>query len=109
MDYDSDSSDIYAEYTDEIIKELKEDSMLRSVCLFKEYISREPEFSSINNISSYEILNMFLNPKKTKSRNSLYKHQIDAFQDLTNSIFNEIYSDEYYNRVAEQIISRVCV
>ena len=109
MDYDSDVTDTYAEYADEIIKELKEDSMLRSVYLFKEYISHEPEFSSIHNISSHEILSMFLNPKKTKSRNSLSNHQIDAFQDLTSSLFNEIYIDEYYNRVAEQIISRVCV
>lgn len=109
MDYDSDSSDTYAEYTDEIIKELKENSMLRSVYLFKEYISHEPEFSSINNISSYEILNMFLNPKKTKARNTLSKQQIDMFQDLTNSLFNETYPNEYYNRVAEQIINRLCV
>lgn len=109
MDYDSDCSDTYAELSDEIVAELKENSQLASISLFKESISKEPEFTGINNISSYEILTIFSNPKKTRAKSNLTVYQLELFKDICNEIFNSIYPDEYYNRVSEQIFSRIYV
>lgn len=109
MDYDSDCSDTYAELSDEIVAELRQNSQLASISLFKESISNEPEFTGINNISSYEILTIFSNPKKTHAKSNLTEYQLELFQDICNEIFNKIYPDEYYNRVSEQIFSRIYV
>lgn len=109
MDYDSDCSDTYAEFSDEILAELKEESQLASISLFKKCISKEPEFTGINNISSYEILTIFSNPKKTRAKSSLTEYQLELFKDICNEIFDKIYTAEYYNRVSEQIFSRIYV
>lgn len=109
MDYDSDCPDTYAELSDEIVAELGQNSKLTSISLFKESISKEPEFTGINNISSYELLTIFSNPKKTHAKSNLTGYQLELFQDICNEIFNKIYPDEYYNRVSEQIFSKIYV
>lgn len=109
MDYDSDCSDTYAEFSDEIVAELKQNSQLVSISLFKECISKEPEFIGINNISSCDLLYILLNPKKTNAKIKISKYQLELFQDICNEIFDKIYPDEYYNRVSEQIFSRIYV
>ena len=65
MDYDSDNSDTYADFSDEIFEELKENSQLNSIAKFKEHIAHEPEFYGIRNISSFELLEIFKSPSKT--------------------------------------------
>jgi len=109
MDYDSDCSDTYVELSEEIFAELKQNSQLISISLFKDYISRESEFTGINNISSYEILTIFSTPKKTCATSNLTDYQLELFQDVCNEIFDKVYPDEYYNRVSEQIFSRIYV
>lgn len=109
MDYDSDCSDTYAEFSDEILGELKQDYQLASISLFKKYISKEPVFTGIDNISSYELLTIFANPKKTRATSKLTDSQLELFQDICNEIFDNIYPDEYYNRISEQIFSRIYV
>ena len=74
MHYDSDCPDTYAELSDEIVTELGQNSQLASISLFKEYISKEPEFTGINNISSYKILTIFSNPKKTHAKSKLTEY-----------------------------------
>tara|TARA_B100001758_G_scaffold53652_2_gene44043 strand:- start:1791 stop:2141 length:351 start_codon:yes stop_codon:yes gene_type:complete len=109
MDYDSDCSETYAEFSDEILSELTENSQLESIFLFKESISNEPEFTGINNISSYEILTIFKNPKKTKAKSNLTQYQLELFKNICYEIFDNVYPDEYYNRVSEQIFSKIYV
>ena len=109
MDYNSDASDTRAEITWEIFSKLKESSQLESVCLFKDYIIDEPEFVGINAISSRKLLDILYNPKRTKSKIYLSDYQLELFQDLSLTLFNRIYSDEYYNRVCDQIFSIVYV
>lgn len=109
MDSDGDSSDTYAELSDEILAELKENSRLESISLFKETISKEPEFIAINNISSYELFNIFSNPKKSRAKSNLSDFQLDLFHDICFTIFGRGYTDEYYNRISEQIFSRIYV
>lgn len=109
MDYENDPLDEYAELSDKILAELKQDSQLVSISLFKETISKEPEFTGINDISSYEILTIFSSPKKSRAKSSLTYHQLELFQDICDEIFDRVYPDEYYNRVSEQILSRIYI
>ena len=109
MDYNSDTSDTRVGVTREIFSKLKESSQLESVCLFKEYIIDEPEFVGINAISSCKLLDILNNPKKIKPRICLSDYQLELFQDLSLTLFNKIYGNEYYNRVCEQIFSIIYV
>tara|TARA_Y100001963_G_C6760950_1_gene439447 strand:+ start:465 stop:794 length:330 start_codon:yes stop_codon:yes gene_type:complete len=103
MDYNSEDLDTRADITWEIFSKLKETSQLESVWLFKDYISKEPEFIGINAISSSKLLDILSNPKKIKSKIYLSEYQLELFRDLSLTLFNEIHADEYYNRVSEQI------
>lgn len=109
MDYDSDTYDDYAEISDEIIEEIKEDSQLKSISLFKNYISHEPEFTGIGNISSYELLQIFLNPQKTKKNSCISNYQLDLLKDLTITLFDKTYSDEYYDSVCDNIFKKIYI
>tara|TARA_B100000035_G_C21032170_1_gene569036 strand:+ start:1929 stop:2264 length:336 start_codon:yes stop_codon:yes gene_type:complete len=111
MDYDSDSdtSDTYAEVSDEILEELKLESQLRSICIFKEWISREPEFIGINNISSQELLDILSCSNIKKSKKSLTEYQLKLFKDLSVCLFDEIYDDQYYNNVYYKICQKVYI
>ena len=117
MDYDDEIYDDYAELSDEIIEEIKENSQLKSISLFKNYISHEPEFTGIANISSYELLQIFLNPKKTKtktktkikSNDCISNYQLDLLKDLTFTLFDKIYSDKYYDTVCDQIFKKIYI
>ena len=110
MDYDSDVSDTYAEFSDEILAELKENSQLVSVSLFKELISKEPEFTGINNISSFELLGIFSCPNNYISyKSNLSRYQLSLFRDLCFTLFDKIYSDEYYNIISKNVFSRIYI
>ena len=109
MDYNSDTSDTRVGVTWENFSKLKESSQLESVCLFKDYIIDEPEFVGINAISSCKLLDILYNPKKIKSKIYLSEYQLELFQDLSLTLFNKIYGNEYYNRVCEQIFSIIYV
>tara|TARA_Y100000992_G_scaffold64958_1_gene40043 strand:+ start:1287 stop:1616 length:330 start_codon:yes stop_codon:yes gene_type:complete len=107
MDYDSENCDDYAEIPDEILYELKENSDLKSVSLFKDYISKEPEFYGIHNISSFELLNMLKTPKNSRSKKQITNYQYELFDDLGTTIFGRSYPIEYYNRVFEKIYKKI--
>ena len=117
MDYDSGTYDDYAEISDEIIEEMEENSKLRSIFLFKEYISKEPEFTGIGYISSYDLLQIFQNPKKCKCKckckckpkSCISNYQLDLLKDLTMTLFNKIYSDQYYDTVCDHIFAKIYI
>jgi hypothetical protein len=109
MDYDSEEADTRAGVTREIFLHLKESSQIESVCLFKDYIINEPEFVGINAISSHKLLDILYNPRKIKTRIYLSEYQLELFKDLSLTLFNMIYSDEYYNDVANEIFSTIYV
>ena len=111
MDYDSDTYDEYAEFSDEIIEEMKENSQLKSISLFKDYISREPEFTGIGYISSYDLLQIFQNPKKCKRKpkSCISNYQLDLLKDLTSTLFGKIYSEKYYDTVCDQIFAKIYI
>ena len=113
MDYDSDTYDEYVEFSVEIIEEMKEDSQLKSISLFKDYISREPEFTGIGYISSYDLLQIFQNPKKCKCKckpkSCISNYQLDLLKDLTSTLFDKIYSEKYYDTVCDQIFAKIYI
>ena len=109
MDYDSDTYDDYAEFSDEIIKEINENSQLKSISLFKDYICREPEFTGIGYISSYDLLQIFQNPKKSKAKGCISNYQLDLLKDLTVTLFGKIYSEQYYDSVCDQIFAKIYI
>lgn len=109
MDYDSENSDDYAQYSDEILLENAEDSQLKSIGIFKNYISKEPEFCGIHSISSFEILEFFRNPLISGSKKHLTHYQYELFNELGNIITGRTYPMEYYNSVFEKIYNRIYV
>ena len=117
MDYDSDTYDDYADFSDEMIQEMKENTQLNSISLFKDYISREPEFTGIGYISSYDLLHIFQNPKKCKCKckckckpkSCISNYQLDLLKDLTITLFDKTYSDEYYDTVCDQIFKKIYI
>ena len=108
-DYDIETFDDYAEFSNEILFELQENSQLKSISLFKDYIRKEPEFYGICNISSFELLEMFKNPKNKKAKKQITCYQYELFDDLGITIFGQSYPLEYYNRVFEKIYHRIYV
>ena len=111
MDYNSDTHDDYADFSDEIIEEIKENSQLKSLSLFKDYICHEPEFTGIGYISSYDLLQIFQNPKKCKCKHKscISNYQLDLLKDLTLTLFSKIYTDHYYDTVCDQIFSKIYI
>ena len=107
MDYET--LDTRAEISEEILAELKFDSLLELIQMFKEYICKEPEFTNINAISSYQILDIFSHPKKTKAHFKLSSHQMELFQEICSLMYDKIFPEEYYNRVAEQILDKIYI
>ena len=109
MDYDNDTNEDYADISDDIIEEVIQNSQLESISLFKDYISREPEFTGINYISSYDILQIFLNPKKCKKNGCISNYQLDLLRDLTMTLFDKTYSENYYDTVCDNIFSKIYI
>lgn len=92
-DYDSDSNEIdsnlYKEYTPDILAEFEEDKKIAIVQFYKEKLSKEPEFIGINNISCGKILNIIENNNKN---HKLYKYSYKLNEDQY-YIFNNMYSE----------------
>lgn len=111
MDYDSDNSDTYADFSDEIFEELKENSQFASIAKFKEHIAHEPEFYGIRNISSFELLEIFKSPSKTRGSKKYYptEYQHELFEDICGTIFSKTFNNVYYNAVANQIFNKIYV
>jgi len=109
MDYDNDTNEDYADISDEMIQEMKENSQLKSISLFKDYISHEPEFTGIHYISSYDILEILLNPKKCKKNGCISNYQLDLLKDLTMILFDKTYSENYYDTVCDNIFSKIYI
>jgi len=111
MDYDSDNSETYADFSDEIIEELIENSQLISISKFKEHIAHEPEFYGIKNISSFELLEIFKSPTKSTGSKKYYmsEYQHELFEDICSTIFSKTFNNVYYNAVANQIFKKIYV
>lgn len=93
-DYDSDDNDsnLYKEYTADILAEFEEDKKIAVVQFYKEKLSKEPEFIGIKNISCGKILNIIENTNNLSARDlKLYKNINLSVEQYY--IFNDMYSE----------------
>jgi len=90
-DYDSEEidSNLYKEYTPDILAEFEEDKKIEVVQFYKEKLSKEPEFIGIKNISCGKILNIIENNNKNH-KNHKYCYKLNENQYY---IFNDMYSE----------------
>jgi len=59
-----------------------EDTNIEKVSKFKKLIAKEPEFSGINQVSDYRILQAFLNPRSNKYNRTFTKFQLGLISEL---------------------------
>lgn len=96
-----------AEFDQETLDFLEEERKLKVISNFKDFISKEPEFYGINNISSFEILNII---NTTTSNNNNYDYpewQINFIDDMINEVlcmdFNENFIKNVYSNIYNKI------
>jgi hypothetical protein len=104
LEYSS-ADDERDEIDNEIINEEMENMNLEIVSKFKEIISKEPEFTGINQASDYQILQEFLNTDKSVKLKHfrLSGFQLELFEDLYYKINRQYASDEVYNKIGKKI------
>jgi hypothetical protein len=104
LEYSS-ADDERDEIDNEIINEEIEIMNLEIVSNFKKLISKEPEFTGINQVSDYQILQKFLNPDNSIKLKHfrLSGFQLELFEDLFYKINRHYVSDEVYNKIGKKI------
>jgi len=110
--YESDTeNDTRADFTDDILEELKHDIIIRKIDAFKNLLCKEPEFYGINKISSELILNFIdENNSKYKGKHYINDYQMELFDDLYSSIReNGVGCYGLYNNVAKRMIHFISV
>ena len=104
-DYESDDDlDTRADFTDDILEEMKHDCIIKKIDLFKDLMAREPEFYGINKICSGSIYEI-MNKGKTLKKNILSEYQKDLFDDLYKSIYGIPGNLQLYNKVVTELMS----
>ena len=110
FDYETDVENEYQE--EELSTEIEEERKLEIIYNFKNYISKSPSFIGINNISSMEILNLFLLRRNSHNYNYkqiLYQDDLYFFDILHNDLFGFSNDATYYNIVAQKIMQKIYV
>lgn len=108
-DYESDDDlDTHADFTDDVLEEMKHDCIIKKIDLFKDLLSKEPEFYGINKICSGSIYQI-MNNGKTLKQNSLSEYQKDLFDDLYSSIYGTPGNLPLYNKVVAELMSVISV
>ena len=86
-DYDSDTElDERADFTEDILEEIKLDKIFNSINKFKDLIKKEPDFYGIEMYSACEIYHKIKNLKIKNYKGNLTKYQYELFEDLYDSI-----------------------
>ena len=106
--FDDEEFDEIADYDIETSEQIEEERCLNIIDEFKEDIIKEPEFYSINNISSYEIYNLTrMDHKFTK--NILTEQQLILFDKMFLSIYDYSTTVSNYNFIADKIFKRIYI
>jgi hypothetical protein len=96
----------YAENDPEIIELIEEERKWKVISNFKEFISKEPEFLGIHNLSSQTILNIIETSTSNVNKKEYPKWQIGFLTKLINEVTNilpdtnlvkNVYDNIYYN------------
>lgn len=106
--FDDEQIDEIAEYDTETIEQIEDERCMNIIDEFKKEIIKEPEFYSINNISSFEIYNLTrIDHKFTK--NNLTGQQLFLFDKMFLSIYNYSTTESNYNFIASRIFNRIYI
>lgn len=96
-----------AEFDQETLDFLEEERKLNVISNFKEFISKEPEFYGINNISSLEILNIINTTTSNNNKRDYPEWQIKFIDDMINEVlyinFNENFIKNVYSNIYNKI------
>ena len=109
--FDSDIDEDYrADLSDEILLEIEEDRKTRIIRKFKDYVKNIPEFSYIDNISSYSILDIIETKYEISKEKKILDPLIyDVFDDLFVSMYGTVGNYLEYNCIFKKIYDRLYV
>lgn len=101
-DYSDEDEPELAEMPDWFIEEELYYSKLTSVNKFKIFISSEPEFYAITQLSDAKLLNC-IETKKTCNKTKLTEYQYELFDDIYETLHGVKSSKNHYNKIAAEI------
>ena len=108
-DYDTLLENGRAENDEITLFEMEEDRIIRIINSFKAIMQHEPEFTAINNISSFDI-HFYAKKFEVSTTEYLNAVQIEFFKDLYDEIFpNVSHNTKNYNSLAKYIFSVIYV
>lgn len=84
--YDDHNIDERADNDTEILELLEEERKWRVILKFKDFISKEPEFVAIDNLSSQTILNIIQKTSARKNKKDYPEWHITFLEDLINEL-----------------------
>lgn len=82
------ASEYYAEIDAEIIELIEEERKWEVISNFKEFISKEPEFLGIHNLSSQTILNIIETSTSNENKKEYPKWHVSFLAKLINDVTN---------------------
>jgi hypothetical protein len=103
-DYDIDER---AENDNETLLELNQERKWRVISNFKEFISKEPEFSNIENLSSQKILEIIDSTTSNKNKNEYPVWQMVFITELLQEVSDIPFDLDYVKNVYYNIYSSI--
>lgn len=93
----------------ETLELLEQERKWNVISNFKEFISKEPEFACINNLSSQEILNVIETTTTNKNLNEYPEWQLTFLIDLINELGHISYDNNFVKNVYENIYNKMYI
>jgi len=93
----------------EMLELLEQERKWNVISNFKEFISKEPEFTCINNLSSQEILNVIETTTSNKNNKEYPEWQISFLIDLINELGYISFDINFVKNVYDNIYDRLYI
>lgn len=107
-DISDDEEVLRAELPEEYYEELEHYSKLESINKFKNYISKEPEFYGITNISDVDLF-IIMSKARENNKMNLNSHLYCVIEDIYETIFGSSSSIFIYNGIVNDILKKCSV
>tara|TARA_B110000971_G_scaffold207274_1_gene231335 strand:- start:1721 stop:2053 length:333 start_codon:yes stop_codon:yes gene_type:complete len=92
-----------------ILELLEDERKWRVIANFKEFISKEPEFGAIKNLSSQTILNIIETTSFDENTKDYPEFHIEFLSDLINGTRYEPYDTNFVKNVYENIYNKMYI
>lgn len=93
----------------EMLELLEQERKWNVISNFKEFISKEPEFTCINNLSSQEILNVIETTTSNKNNKDYPEWHISFLIDLINELGHSSFDINFVKNVYDNIYNRMYI